>query len=74
MARPEDEVAAGDGLRAFGATLILPVQMHSEGSIAIAGQRFYAKQDLVRWLRLTEKQGHQIRTNRLAPAQPREER
>jgi hypothetical protein len=29
MARPGDEVAAGDGLRAFGAALILSVQMHS---------------------------------------------
>jgi len=28
MARPGDEVAAGDGLRAFGAALILSVQMH----------------------------------------------
>jgi hypothetical protein len=28
MARPEDEVAAGDGLRAFGAALILSVQMN----------------------------------------------
>jgi hypothetical protein len=29
MARPGDEVAAGDGLGAFGAALILSVQMHS---------------------------------------------
>jgi hypothetical protein len=28
MARPGDEVAAGDGLVAFGAALILSVQMH----------------------------------------------
>jgi hypothetical protein len=29
MARPGDEVAAGDGLGAFGAALILSVQTHS---------------------------------------------
>jgi hypothetical protein len=28
MARPGDEVAAGDGLRAFGADSILPEQTH----------------------------------------------
>jgi len=30
MARPGDDVAAGDGLGAFGAALILPVQVHYE--------------------------------------------
>ena len=36
MARPGDEVAAGDGLGAFGAALILPIQTHywiSESSV-----------------------------------------
>ncbi|PZV04167.1 MAG: hypothetical protein DCF23_07015 [Cyanobium sp.] len=32
MARPGDEVAAGDGLGAFGVAFILPVQAHYESS------------------------------------------
>jgi hypothetical protein len=44
MARSGDDVAAGDGLVAFGAALILPVQMHSKASRATAQQWIYAKQ------------------------------
>ncbi|MFM9101941.1 MAG: hypothetical protein ACKOPS_11675, partial [Cyanobium sp.] len=40
----EDFVAAGDGLVAFGAALILPVQMHLATGRAAAGQWIYAKQ------------------------------
>ena len=34
MARPGDEVAAGDGLGAFGAAFILAVQVHYEAGKA----------------------------------------
>jgi hypothetical protein len=43
MARPGDEIAAGDGLRAFGAALILSVQMHSWAGRKVAVQWIYAK-------------------------------
>jgi hypothetical protein len=43
MARPGDEVAAGDGLRAFGAALILSVQMHYERGKAAAAQWIWMK-------------------------------
>ena len=39
----EDFVAAGDGLVAFGATFILPVQTHYRASRAAAEQWIYAK-------------------------------
>jgi hypothetical protein len=38
----EDFVAAGDGLVAFGAALILPVQTHCEPGKAAAGQWIYS--------------------------------
>jgi hypothetical protein len=40
----EDFVAAGDGLVAFGAVFILPVQTHSVVGRTAAGQWIYAKQ------------------------------
>jgi hypothetical protein len=40
----EDFVAAGDGLGAFGAALILPVQTHQAAGRVAAGQWIYAKQ------------------------------
>jgi hypothetical protein len=40
----EDFVAAGDGLVAFGAALILPVQTHYVAGRMAAGQWIYAKQ------------------------------
>jgi hypothetical protein len=40
----EDFVAAGDGLVAFGAALILSVQMHLAAGRAAAGQWIYLKQ------------------------------
>lgn len=39
----EDFVAAGDGLVAFGATFIIPVQMQYRTGRATAGQSIYAK-------------------------------
>jgi hypothetical protein len=39
-----NSVAAGDGLVAFGAALILPVQSHWAVGRATAGQWIYAKQ------------------------------
>ena len=39
----EDFVAAGDGLAAFGAALILPAQTHYVAGRVAAGQRIYAK-------------------------------
>jgi len=60
MARSGDEVAAGDGLGAFGATLILPVQMHSRGSRATAMQWIYEKLSSIEEPRLAENQDHQI--------------
>jgi hypothetical protein len=44
MARSGDDVAAGDGLGAFGAALILPVQTYSKASRATAQQWIYEKQ------------------------------
>jgi hypothetical protein len=40
----EDFVAAGDGLRAFGAVFILPVQTHWVAGRLAVGQWIYAKQ------------------------------
>jgi hypothetical protein len=40
----EDFIAAGDGLVAFGAALILPAQMHYRTGRPAAGQWVYAKQ------------------------------
>ena len=60
MARSGDEVAAGDGLEAFGATRILPVQMHSGGGKTTAMQWFYEKRSSIEEPRLTENQDHQI--------------
>jgi hypothetical protein len=42
---PEDFVAAGDGLVAFGAAFILPVQTHCKGTKKAAAQWIYAKRD-----------------------------
>jgi len=60
MARSGDEVAAGDGLGAFGAALIIPVQMHSEASRKAAGQRIYATQSHPRAALKTDQQDRQI--------------
>ncbi len=60
MARSGDEVAAGDGLGAFGATLILPVQMHYEGGRATAMQWICEKLSSIEEPRLAENQDHQI--------------
>ena len=43
MARSGDDVAAGDGLGAFGAALILAVQTHYKAGRTVALQRIYAK-------------------------------
>jgi len=43
-ARSGGEVAAGDGLGAFGAAFILPVQMHFKEDRAVALQWIKAKQ------------------------------
>jgi hypothetical protein len=43
-ARSGGEVAAGDGLGAFGAAFILPVQTHFKESRAVALQWIKAKQ------------------------------
>ena len=56
----EDFVAAGDGLVAFGADLILPVQTHCVAGRAAAGQWIYAKQSHPLMDRRADKQGHQI--------------
>jgi ATP:corrinoid adenosyltransferase len=60
MARSGDEVAAGDGLGAFGAALILPVQMHCRGSRTTAMQWIYEKLSFIEQSRLGENQDHQI--------------
>jgi hypothetical protein len=44
MARSGDWITAGDGLMAFGAALILAVQMHYQAGKAVAGQWICAKQ------------------------------
>ena len=60
MARSGDEVAAGDGLGAFGATLILPVRMHSRGGRTLAMQWIHEKRSSIEEPRLAENQDHQI--------------
>jgi hypothetical protein len=56
----EDFVAAGDGLGAFGAALILPVQMHCEAARVAAGQWIYAKRRHPLMDRKADKQTRQI--------------
>jgi hypothetical protein len=56
----EDFVAAGDGLVAFGAGLILPVQTHLVAGRATAGQWIYAKQSHALMDRKADKQTRQI--------------
>jgi hypothetical protein len=56
----EDFVAAGDGLVAFGAGLILPVQTHLVASRVAAGQWIYAKQSHALMDRKADKQTRQI--------------
>ena len=56
----EDFVAAGDGLGAFGAALILPVQTHSAAGRAIAQQWIYAQQRHTLTDRKADKQTRQI--------------
>jgi len=70
----EDFVAAGDGLVAFGAALILPVQTHCRTGRPTAGQWIYAKQSHPLMDQKADKQGHQIQyRNAQLVAQPREE-
>ena len=61
MARPGGEVAAGDGLGALGAALILPVQTHLKTSRSPAGQSIYTTLSPTRQQRLNEDQDHQIK-------------
>ena len=56
----EDFVAAGDGLVAFGATFILPVQTHYRTGRAPAGQWIYARQHDAQAGLETDKQPQQI--------------
>jgi hypothetical protein len=56
----EDFVAAGDGLVAFGAALILPVQTHWVAVRAAAGQSILAEQRLALIDRKADKQTRQI--------------
>ena len=56
----EDFVAAGDGLGAFGAALILPVQMHCNTGRATAAQWICTNRSHGQRPRLTDKQGQQI--------------
>ena len=56
----EDFVAAGDGLVAFGATFILPVQTHYRASRAAAGQWIYVKRRHALEALETDKQPQQI--------------
>ena len=58
----EDFVAAGDGLVAFGAALILPLQTHWAAGRAAAGQWIYAKQSHALMDREADKQTRQIQT------------
>ena len=76
MARSGDEVAAGDGLGAFGATLILPVRMHSRGGRTLAMQWIHEKLSSIEEPRLAENQDHQIWAELTRPpaAQLREKR
>ena len=57
-----DFVAAGDGLVAFGAALILPVQTHCEPGKAAAGQWIYSKKLHALVGLETDKQPLQIQT------------
>jgi hypothetical protein len=56
----ENFVAAGDGLVAFGAALILPVQMHYKAGRAAAGQWICANQSHPLMDRRADKQDSQI--------------
>jgi hypothetical protein len=56
----EDFVAAGDGLGAFGAAFILPVQTHCDAVKVAAGQWIYAKRRNALMDRGADKQDHQI--------------
>ena len=56
----EDFVAAGDGLVAFGAVFILPVQTHYEAARVAAGQWIYAKQSHALMDQEADKQTRQI--------------
>ena len=56
----EDFVTASDGLVAFGAALILPVQTHYRTGRAAAGQWIYAKQSHPLMDREVDKQTRQI--------------
>ena len=56
----EDFVAAGDGLVAFGATFILPVQTHYRTGRAAAGQWIYVKRRHALEALETDKQPQQI--------------
>ena len=58
----EDFVAAGDGLVAFGAALILPVQTHCGAGRVAAGQWIYAKPCHAHRTRLADNQCSQIRS------------
>ncbi len=64
-----DFVAAGDGLGAFGAALILPVQTHLEAGRVAAGQWIYAKPRHARADQEADKQTRQIQD--LMPSGPR---
>jgi hypothetical protein len=66
--------AAGDGLVALSATLILPVQTHWAAGRAVAGQWIYAKQSHAATDRKGDKQARQIQPLNAQPAaQPCEE-
>ena len=56
----EDFVAAGDGLVAFGATFILPVQTHCGTGRAAAGKWIYAKRRHALAALETDKEPQQI--------------
>jgi hypothetical protein len=60
MARPGDEVAAGDGLVAFGAAFILSVQMHLWADGSTVPQWPWRKQSHARADLKADKQGRQI--------------
>jgi hypothetical protein len=60
MARPGDEGAAGDGLRAFGAALILPVQVHQEKARMLGLLWVCSVRNLALTLLLDEKQQPQL--------------
>jgi hypothetical protein len=56
MARPGDEFAAGDGLKAFGAALILPLQVHYRSSKKVVQQWICLKVSIAWVLPLDKKQ------------------